>query len=799
MAQENAKTPAADDAENAAMARADDVVLLDRIAKRFKEMSTASNEWRVQAKGDFDYEAGRQWDEDSLAKLAEMLRPAITFNRISPIVNVICGLEVSNRQEVTYYPRQPGDASASDILCGAAKWVRDTCNAEDEESDAFRDAVICGLGWTQTRLDYTEDLDGKIVIERVTPLEMFWDDAADKRNLSDARDLMRVRSVPRAFILDTWPEKAEEIDAFPLWQAGDAIAGLVEENINEPGDAYNRTSHTSSGGRSEYVKLVEYQWSEMETIYRVADPTTGQMVELPEDRYQAAMAMAQQQGVQLMAIPQRRRKWYSAFCSGKVLLQRGECPCPTSSTYKAITGHRDLTKGSFYGVVRHMRDPQAWANKWLSQTLHIINTNAKGGLLIEEGAVKDLRKFNAEYARPDVATVVTPGAISGGKIQPKPQAPFPQTLAELMRFAIDSIREVSGITQESVGIAEGQTNSGILEFQRKQTSMSVLAGLFDALRHYRKSQGGVLLYLIQTYLNDGRLIRIAGEAGREQYVQLSLDPAVAKYDIVVDEAPTSPNQRDRVWQVLTTILPQAAQLGLPIPVEVLEYLPIPASLAAAWREKVQPSQPDPNAQMMQQLQMKEVELRLAAMQAQIDASYADAESRVAQTELKGEELKIKAATAAADIGHKQAGAAATIAAIGKTQSGVTADQARAVKEQQDTEQLRLSSQLQAAKTQSEITRERIRAKAEEAKINAQLRIAEIEAQGKMAEQSNAAQKLDFETGALAKAKLFAEVLSDVSQSQQVISQLGAMGISPASIMALLAQAVETVNTADQIQ
>jgi hypothetical protein len=51
------------------------------------------------------------------------------------------------------------------------------------------------------------------------------------------------------------------------------------------------------------------------------------------------------------------------------------------------------------GLIKVMRDPQMWANKWLSQTLHILNTTAKGGIVAEEDAFADMTEAEEKTGR----------------------------------------------------------------------------------------------------------------------------------------------------------------------------------------------------------------------------------------------------------------------------------------------------------------------------------------------------------------------------------------------------------------
>jgi hypothetical protein len=316
-------------------------------------------------------------------------------------------------------------------------------------------------------------------------------------------------------------------------------------------------------------------------------------------------------GVKVMPTAAKmHRKVYKRAFLGNELLQKGDAPI--KGRYSWATGELDRNKGHWFGLIKTMRDPQMWANKWLSQTLHILNTTAKGGIVAEEDAFADMTEAEEKWAQPDTIVWASTGAISNQKIMPKPGGGLTQGHVDLMQFAITSIRDCTGINLELLG-QKDINQPGILEAQRKQAGMTVLATLFDSLRRFRKYIGRIRLYLIQTYMSDGRLIRIMGPDGARS-LPLIRDKTLGEYDVVVDDTPTSPNQKEANWAIIQPLLAIFKDQLMQNPkvfAEMLEYSPLPSRLVEMIKKFVNESETDPAkaqevATAKQILQAKEV-------------------------------------------------------------------------------------------------------------------------------------------------------------------------------------------------
>jgi hypothetical protein len=564
----------------------DNTDLLSKFDDWDRECDAHWSAWRDETRMAYGFVAGEQWDKEDAAAMKESGRAAVVFNRVGPILDSVIGAEIQGRQQVQYLPRQVEAAGPNEVLSKGAEWIRDLCDAETEESDAFRDALICGLGWTETRMDYEQDPEGRILIERIDPLELVCDPRAKKSNLVDARYLRRARPYAKAEFQERWPDA----------EAGGADEGPDRKPtvLNDPRGRYG--DDDLDGADDDTVVVKEYQWFELERAHTVE--LAGQVDTLNDAELEALQQQLKAKGLpEAQSVKAWRRLYRRAFVCGREVLEEGSLP-DAEFTLKAITGKRDRNRNVWYGLVRPMIDPQRWANKFFSQALHILNTNAKGGLLAEEGAFADARQAEESWAKADSITWARPGALSGGApaIQPKLAPPMPSSIGQLMQWSVSAIRETTGVNEELLGMAERE-QPGVLEAQRKESAYGILAAFFDSLRRYRKLQGRLLLKYINRYLPDGTLVRILGEDGVARYIPLLKDPAFDRFDVIVDQSATGPNEKARVFAMMMQFQGMLAGAGPEILAELVRYSPLPDSLAQKLSQLIlaqaHPPQPAP--------------------------------------------------------------------------------------------------------------------------------------------------------------------------------------------------------------
>jgi hypothetical protein len=298
----------------------------------------------------------------------------------------------------------------------------------------------------------------------------------------------------------------------------------------------------------------------------------------------------------VQVLKQKRRCYRRMYFSGDEILEELGTPAEDSFTYKAITAKRDRKLKCWYGLVRAMKDPQRWANKFMSSMLEIIGTSGKGGLLYEPDAFVDVRDAEEDWADPSKNIAMTDGAISANKIMPRPVSVMPPQMMGLMQYCNQALNAVAGVNPEVMGLSQALDPSGVLEEGRRLSGLNMLSYLFDGLRRYRKEQGRLLLTMIRRYIPQGRLIRVAGPAGI-QYVPLVYDDGAVEYDVIVDEAPTSPNVKQRTWEAFTLLAQTLPQVLSPqVAAIALDYSPFPQAMVEKIRQQAAPAgAPPPTA------------------------------------------------------------------------------------------------------------------------------------------------------------------------------------------------------------
>jgi hypothetical protein len=635
----------------------------------FKEMLGDAIEYRDRTteiqREDFEFFSGQQWNSEDMSALQEENRAALTFDRTRPLILSVSGSQITSRYLAQYLPRNSAleepDRQIASAATTVGKWVQQRADFEQMESLAFTDSLVGGYGCLEMSMEYDSDPDGMIVLSRVLPWQVVWDPASNQPNNVDRRYDIRDRWVDEDEVISMFGRKnLEEILA-----SADTSGGIENPGVGEAGSTTRTTEQRYAydlfrgeekdeehyDARTRRVRLYECQ--RFERRYRTRIIAVD--IEDPEAVIQSIKAGQPPPMVDMMVPVDDAKEEIDRLHAGAVDINRAvvgqaEGPVPEPITIEDfpvriytrsyhtkhemlrvkeiptggftreyLTCHEDWqfrTQRHWMGLMRQMKDPQRYTNKFLSQAVHLFSANPKGALMFEEDLFSDTSEAAKNFNK---ATGFLP--VKKGKLTNAPKPPWVQLTTNVGLGGIESLLAYAQQSvASSVGLSESYFVGGAQDLRR--TSGKVLSSVlsqnmktqsapFDSLRLYRKRMGRMILDFLDAYGDPEQVARVLPQDEQEFIALMKGGNLSEEYDIVVEEVPTSPNERQEVFDVLmeSGFLPQMMSQGVPIPPSLAEFFPIPADASAELKQALQSAYDLQLANMQMQMQQ-------LAMQAQ---------------------------------------------------------------------------------------------------------------------------------------------------------------------------------------
>lgn len=649
----------------------DDPIFVKEALGLIKESKSLWAKWRQKDKEAKRFFSGDQWDQADIAVLREKDRIPIVFNYTKKYINVLIGSEIHNRQEVKFVPRRadaPTEVMAlGELETSAYDWVIDSCDGGAERTQAFKDVLISGMGWTEIFVDEEIDKDPRIILRRVDGAEMMWDARAKMQNLEDTRWRARSKWVPLEVAIEHWPKHEELIrsmveetePAISLQEMPDEVR-QVKPLLYSPD---NQTVNPAEPAKKGHVLITQFQNYVLEKRYVLNDPTSKTEKELSESDFKQLEKRLNSLEVPLPEYSYKTRRVYKQiFILG---LQAGleeaeELPVQAGGfTLKCITGEWDEAEKIHRGLLYSMMDPARFVNKYISQTAYIIACNPKGAIIAEATALKDPQRVEAEIARPDSIILAKKDAIAEKRIMFTGPPQMPQATYEMAKFSIEALGGITGISPEMLGATTGD-QPAITGRQRQRSGMTIHAEYFDAFTRYRRGEARTILEYIRVFMPDGTLIRLGGPFSQQMVPMFKKNMlGVNEYDTAIDEAIHSPDAKAEVWFGLQPVLPVLVRAGLVIP-ELIDLIPsLPASMAAKIKQKltqaggIPPQQGRGGAGAKQPPSPEEMQGKMQKLQVEVQLAQAKIQEVLARARMLDESTKLKKIQLMGDMSLKQ--------------------------------------------------------------------------------------------------------------------------------------------------
>lgn len=586
---------------------------------------------------------GDQWDARTLRKLEAEGKPALTINMILSTVNVVLGEQIGRRVDIQFKPRRNASQEAATALSKLTLSILEANQFQWKESLAFADGLIEERGYFDIRMNFDENIYGDAKIDTVDPAEILPDPDARSYDPTEWREFYRYYWLSLDEVEETYGVKHRR----RLENSINLEHTFGKDSIRRVRTTFGDTDINYATQFSRYdddethnfvtkVRIIERQFYKPVKVYSLVDPVSGDDRELPMGVTKAeAQALADKYEAFLHRKTKNKVRW--RITSDQFVLHDDWSPY---RTFTIVPYFAYFRRGKPFGMVRNLISPQEQFNKLSSQELHIVNTTANSGYIVEKGTLHGMTTddLRAQGSSSGLVIEVNPGKMAGiDKIKPNT---VPTGIDRLSLKAQENVKAISGITNAMLGDESAEISGVALKSMERRGQVQIQVPI-DNLSRTRHMVGRKLLELIQDYYTDERIIYTTAEAEPGQPTETMVINEIQEtgetknnvikgsYDLVIATLPARDNFRDSQFAEAINL----RQAGIQIPDHhVIKYsnLAHKEDVAAEVRNLAGLGEKTPE-QIQEAQEMAEMQKR--GMAAEVQDKEAQAQERMSQAEL----------------------------------------------------------------------------------------------------------------------------------------------------------------------
>lgn len=506
----------------------------------------ADYQLRAQRNEDFYLGGGLQWPKDLKDQLESEGRPWIESNLVFSIINTVTGYQTQSRLDISYKPRESGDQDLADILSKIGMHVLDQNSYPWVESQVFNDGIIQSRGYFDIRMEFDDNSFGNIKIISLDPLDVIPDPDAKDYDPDTWDDVMLCRWMTTDEITSNYGKaKGTEVKR-SMPDEGDFGEGEIGAVRNKFSGRNETSTWAYDDARTPHVRVIERQYWKLQTREFFVDLETGDQSPVPDDmKPKDVKKFAAEGGYEIITKVARRVRWTVA--TPDVVLHDDWSPY---DHFTIVPYYPYFRRGITLGLIDNLTSMQELLNKTLSQMLHVVNTTANSGWLVEENSLTNMDTEDLEEIG---ATTGLTMEYKAGREKPEKikHNEIPTGLSDLTRKSMDLVSIIAGVSDVFQG-QQGNEQSGVAIQSRVQQNAVQLASPIDNLYRSRHILAARILELVQDFYTEERMFNVTvtnpdNQQQEQQTVRINEysvaieeylnDTTQGKYDVVISDVP----------------------------------------------------------------------------------------------------------------------------------------------------------------------------------------------------------------------------------------------------------------------